>query len=427
MTIGADGEEHQHAYWNMLTATGNPIDASPQEAHRLVGERLRDSVAAHMISDVPVGAFLSGGIDSSAIVALMREAGHTPRTFSVGFTEDAFDESPHSDLIARLYRTEHTHIPLSGQDLLDQLPGVLGAMDQPTGDGVNTYVVAAAVRNRGIVVAQSGLGGDEVFGGYPSFTRLAQVADLARLWGKSPEALRSLAAGAVRTLGRSSVQASKVAAVMESDGTISSMYPPMRQLLTVEQRLALMDTTLLESIEDRTDPYERYLGAAFADHPQATLFDRVSFAEAQTYMHDVLLRDTDQMSMAHGLEARVPLLDHLLVELVMALPDSVKQPGNVPKRLLVESLGGLLPDSIVKRPKRGFTLPFDPWMRGPLRSFCEERLGDRGLSGRGIFKPAQIQSLWDSFLSGGHDVSWARLWILVVLDSWLDRHGLLTA
>jgi asparagine synthase (glutamine-hydrolysing) len=188
-----------------------------------------------------------------------------------------------------------------------------------------------------------------------------------------------------------------------------------------------MDTTLLESIEDRTDPYERYLGAAFADHPQATLFDRVSFAEAQTYMHDVLLRDTDQMSMAHGLEARVPLLDHLLVELVMALPDSVKQPGNVPKRLLVESLGGLLPDSIVKRPKRGFTLPFDPWMRGPLRSFCEERLGDRGLSGRGIFKPAQIQSLWDSFLSGGHDVSWARLWILVVLDSWLDRHGLLTA
>ena len=142
-------------------------------------------------------------------------------------------------------------------------------------------------------------------------------------------------------------------------------------------------------------------------------------------MHDVLLRDTDQMSMAHGLEVRVPLLDHLLVELVMALPDSVKQPDGTPKRLLVESLGGLLPDSIVHRPKQGFTLPFDPWMRGPLRSFCEERLGDRGLSGRGLFKPAQIQRLWQSFLAG--DVSWSRLWVLVVLDAWLDKHELAVA
>jgi asparagine synthase (glutamine-hydrolysing) len=142
-------------------------------------------------------------------------------------------------------------------------------------------------------------------------------------------------------------------------------------------------------------------------------------------MHDVLLRDTDQMSMAHALEVRVPLLDHLLVDLVTSLPDSIKQPGgDTPKPLLVESLDGLLPDSIVHRPKQGFTLPFDPWMRGPLRALCERRLGDHGLAGRGLMKPATIQRLWQSFLSGGNDVSWSRLWALVVLDAWLDAHDL---
>jgi asparagine synthase (glutamine-hydrolysing) len=423
MTIGPTGDETEGEYWNMLDAAATPADVSPQEARRQVGDRLRDAVAAHMISDVPVGAFLSGGIDSSAVVGLMREAGHTPRTFSVGFDEDAFDESSHAELVARLFRTEHTHIQLTGSDLLDQLPAALRSMDQPTGDAVNTYVVAGAVRRRGIVVAQSGLGGDELFGGYPSFARLSRVADLTRLWGKSPDALRSLAAGAVRALGRSSVQASKTAAVIESDGSVSSMFPLTRQLLSVEQRLALMDDAILERVADRADPYDRLLARAYADVPRAGLFAQVSFAEARTYMHDVLLRDTDQMSMAHALEVRVPLLDHVLVDLVMALPDSVKQTDGVPKRLLVESLDGLLPDSIVHRPKQGFALPFDPWMRGPLRPLCEERLGDRGLAGRGIFKPAQIQRLWRSFLSGGKDVSWSRLWALVVLDAWLGQTG----
>jgi asparagine synthase (glutamine-hydrolysing) len=130
------------------------------------------------------------------------------------------------------------------------------------------------------------------------------------------------------------------------------------------------------------------------------------------------------MSMAHALEVRVPLLDHLLVDLVMSLPDSIKQSVDTPKPLLVESLHGLLPDSVVHRPKQGFTLPFDPWMRGPLRAFCERRLGDTGLAGRGLMKPTAIQRLWQSFLSDGKDVSWSRLWTLVVLDAWLDQHSL---
>jgi len=424
MTVGPTGQVEQGEYWSMLAAARDRKELSHEEARRRVGDLLRDAVVANMVSDVPVGAFLSGGIDSSAVVALMREAGHTPRTFSVGFHEQAFDESRHAEVVAQRFSTDHTYVPLTGADLLEQLPHALSAMDQPTGDAVNTYVVSGAVRARGIKVALSGLGGDEIFGGYPSFARLTRVAELSRLWGRAPSALRTFAAHAVRALGRSSVQASKAAAVIESDGSISSMFPLTRQLLSTEQRLALIEPRTLELVTERADPYDRLLAEAYAEAPSADVFAQISFAETRTYMHDVLLRDTDQMSMAHALEVRVPLLDHLLVELVTSLPDSIKQPhGDTPKPLLVESLGSFLPESIVRRPKQGFTLPFDPWMRGPLRALCERRLGDNGLAGRGLMNAGAIQRLWQSFLGGGKDVSWSRLWALVVLDWWLDAHN----
>jgi asparagine synthase (glutamine-hydrolysing) len=139
-------------------------------------------------------------------------------------------------------------------------------------------------------------------------------------------------------------------------------------------------------------------------------------------MHDVLLSDTDQMSMAHALEVRVPLLDHKLVEYVMGLPDAHKQPNGIPKRLMIESLDGLIPDEVVHRPKQGFTLPFDPWMRGALKSFCEERLSKTRTEKRGIFRPDRISEMWTSFLSGNPEVSWSRLWVLVVVEDWMERN-----
>ena len=424
LTLTGEGDTQTGRYWQMLDAARTPIAVDDGEARRRVGEALRDAVSSHLVSDVPVGAFLSGGIDSSAVVALMREAGMTPRTFSIGFTEHAFDESSHAALVADTFKTEHTHVPLSGADLLDALPGALASMDMPTGDAVNTYVVSGAVRERGITVALSGLGGDELFGGYPSFARLSKIADIGALWGKSPDVLRSLASSAVRAALGGSVAASKTAALVASDGRISSMFPLLRQVLSEAQRTTLVADATLVQVSDRRDPYDRLLADAFAQAQGASTFAQISFAEARTYMHDVLLRDTDQMSMAHALEVRVPLLDHVLVDLVSALPDRVKQAdgSGTPKRLLVESLGGLLPDSIVRRPKQGFTLPFDPWMRGPLRAFCEERLGERGLAGRGLMRPDEVQRLWQAFLDGSSSVSWSRLWTLVTLDAWLDRH-----
>ncbi len=423
MTVKLDGSQERRAYWQMLPSAGRPADIPPVEARRRTGDLLRDAVAAHMVSDVPVGAFLSGGIDSSAVVALMREAGHQPRTFSIGFDESAFDESSHAALVARAFDAEHTHVQLRAGDLLKQLPAALEALDQPSGDGINSFVVSGAVRARGITVALSGLGGDELFAGYPSFARLARVADLTRIWGRTPDLLRTFAAGTVRAIGGSSIPVVKAAAVVESDGSMSSMFPLTRQLLSVEQRRALMSGALADGI-DETDPYDALLADAYHAAPQAGVLAQISFAEARTYMHDVLLRDTDQMSMAHSLEVRVPLLDHVLVDYVMGLPDAIKQPNGVPKRLLVESLNGLLPDTIVRKPKQGFTLPFDPWMRGPLRAFCDERLGDRGLAGREFLSPTEIRRMWQSFLDQGRDVSWSRLWALVVLDTWLERNPL---
>jgi asparagine synthase (glutamine-hydrolysing) len=267
-------------------------------------------------------------------------------------------------------------------------------------------------------VALSGLGGDELFAGYPSFARLERAAALFRAWGRVPPAVRTLTAHGVRRLGRSSVAATKTAAMLASNGQLAQLYPLTRQVLSKPQRQALLAERWSES-----DPYVSLLESAFQRRPVAGPLTAISFAEARTYMHDVLLRDTDQMSMAHSLEVRVPLLDHCLIEYLMRLPDAHKQPAGTPKRLLVESLDGLLPESIVRRTKQGFALPFDPWLRGPLREFCAERLGPNGLGGRGLLRPEAIWGLWTAFLDRRPEVSWSRVWVLVVLEDWLEHNG----
>jgi len=376
----------------------------------------------HMVSDVPVAAFLSGGIDSSAIVALMREVGHTAQTFSVGFTEKAYTEAQYARQVAAQLHTDHTEILLTERNLLDQLPDALVAMDQATGDGINTYVVSRAVRAAGVKVSLSGLGGDELFGGYPSFSRLKKLSKYMPVWGATPPRLRALAVETAERVAGDSVAGSKLMSLLRSDGSLASTYPILRQVLSIAQRSALLEEPWLPPMELSNDPYTVLLHEVFNRNKGSEVLSRISFAEARTYMHDVLLHDTDQMSMAHALEVRVPLLDWKLVEYVMGLPDVRKHSNGTPKRLLVESLGGLLPKQVVNRPKQGFTLPFDLWMRGALREFCEERLNSERIGSRGIFKHAQVQKLWQDFLECKTNVSWSRLWILVVLEEWLERN-----
>lgn len=420
---GPDGRITQRRYWDLLAdASEEAATATPAQARSAVGELLERSAALHMVSDVPVGIFLSGGIDSSAIVALTRRSGVVPRTFSVVLPGTAEDEAPFAREVARHFGAEHTEIAIGEAEIRAELPEALARVDHPSGDGINTYLVSRAVRGAGFKVALSGLGGDELFGGYPSFRRLERFASYASTWRRSPAPVRAAAAAAVRALGGSSVASSKMAAVLESDGSVPQTFPLMRQMLSAGSRRALVGDALVDRSIAQGDPYVALLQEAVSAHPDAALMTLVSYAEARTYMHDVLLRDTDQMSMAHGLEARVPLLDHRLVEYVMGLSDRAKAPAGVPKRLLIESLGEPLPAACVHRPKQGFVLPFEHWMKGDLRSFCERHLGAAGLAGRGLVSEPALRALWSAFLGGDRSTTWSRPWTLVALNAWLEQN-----
>ncbi len=410
-------------YWDLLSsASGEAKRATASQGRINVSTLLADSASLHLVSDVPVGVFLSSGIDSTAVAALVRRAGAVPQTFCVSFPGTSYDEGPGARAISAAIGTDHLDIPVSEAEFRRQLPAALAAMDHPSADGVNTYVVSHAVRSAGLKVALSGLGGDELFGGYPSFRRLRRIAGYARAWRWSPAPVRRAAAATVRTFGGSSIGTAKTAALLETDGTIPATYPLMRQLFGAVRRTELLGPDLVNAAARDGDPYVSLLTQAIERHPDVGLMSIVSYAEARTYMHDVLLRDTDQMSMRHGLEVRVPLLDHELVEYVMGLPDDVKIPDGVPKGLLVDALGGDVLSSVARQPKRGFVLPFDPWMRGDLREFCEHHLGRSGLAGRPVLRPQAVQSVWHSFLNREGE-TWSRPWALVVLNAWLESCG----
>ncbi len=423
LRVGADGREIARRYWDLLDSAVSKLPASPEQSRRQVKALLEESTALHLVSDVPVGVFLSGGIDSGAIAALVRQAGVVPRTFSVAFTGTDYDESPYARAMAKSLQTDHTEIALSESDVLAQIPDALASVDHPSGDGTNTFIISSAVRQAGLKVALSGLGGDEFFGGYPSFRRLRRVAAVAAAWRHSPALMRRVAGRAVRRLGGASVASVKTAAVLESDGTLPQTFPILRQLFPEAQRIDLLGEDAVRASRNLGDPYVYLLQRTMDRDGDLDLMSIVSYAEARTYMHDVLLRDTDQMSMSRGLEVRVPLLDHRLVEYLMRLPESAKTGHGPPKPLLTASLERALPAYCIDRPKRGFVLPLEVWMRGNLRSLCDQHLGPNGLAGRGMFRPAAVQSVWQSFLSAKPKTTWSRPWALITLNAWLERTG----
>lgn len=387
-------------------------ERSSAEWQREIKLHLLRAVERRLVADVPFGAFLSGGIDSSAIVALMSQVATEPvNTFCVTFAEAAFSEARYARQVAEKFGTRHHEIPLRPENFLDTLPAALNAMDHPSGDGPNTYIVSQATRAAGITMALSGLGGDELFAGYPIFRqsyRLAQWSTLNIL----PQPLRRLAGQVVAT-ARPTVAGRKTAEVLAlSEVHPLEAYPLARQVLLDDQIRHLTDRDKLPA--NSVQVLARQLREV--DWP---VLSQISVAEIISYMQHVLLRDTDQMSMAHALEVRVPFLDHELVELVLAIPDSIKYP-HTPKQLLVAAMGDLLPAEIVNRPKMGFTLPFSDWMRGELWSFCDQHL--RRLAGRSRFNESYLLKLWSDFLAGHPGISWSRLWTLVVLEHWLDTN-----
>lgn len=415
----SDQEVHEQRWWDLVAEVEPGLEMLPkEEVLRGVRDRLARAVEKRLVADVPFGAFLSGGIDSSAVVGLMSQATDGPvHTFSVVFDEQAYSEERYAKLVAERFGTRHTAIRLKADDMLRALPEALAAIDHPSGDGPNTFIVSRETKAAGITMALSGLGGDELFAGYPVFARTLML--WKRRWvTQFPEALRRMA-GAASRIARPGMGSLKMAELLRLPAwSVDDTFPVSRLVMTDAELRALIAERPLPG--NRVAAIMRDLIRTRGGHALPFL-SQVSAGELSTYLQHVLLRDTDQMSMAHALEVRVPFLDHDLVTFVLGVGDGMKYPHS-PKPLLVEALGDLLPAEIVDRPKMGFTLPWPHWMRSTLRSYCEARL--QALGRREGFHGAALQRMWAAFLKEDPRMPWARLWYLVVLEDWLDRHGI---
>lgn len=410
----------QGCYWNMdsRSTSRSPEGKTKEEIHYDIYDLLSKSVERRLMADVPFGAFLSGGIDSSVIVGLMSQVLHRPvNTFSVIFNEKEYSESYYSKLVARHFSTNHTEIHLTPDDFLRMVPEALAAMDHPSGDGPNTWVVSKMTREAGITMALSGLGGDELFAGYKLFKRLYHIEN--QNWiGNLPLTVRSLASKMI-ALAPISVPAQKLMAIFTAeDWHLYHTYP-----LT---RCSLPDNKILGIMREKNDyPNSvQQIIQELKNDDKKHLLSNISRAELSTYLLNTLLRDTDQMSMAHALEVRVPFLDHELVEYVLQIEDSFKYP-HTPKQLLVESMGSLLPKEVINRHKMGFSFPWDSWMRNELRSYCEHNI--QILETYEVINNDYLHKLWKRFLQHDPLVSWSRIWPLVVLGGWMKAHDIETS
>ena len=370
-------------------------------AARHVREALRDSVAHHLIADVPVGLFLSGGIDSSAVVALASEVSSGPvSTFTIVFDEQEYSEESQAAAVAKRFRTDHHAIPMRGVDLLGSLPAAFAAMDQPSLDGLNTYAVSEAVRRTGLKVVLSGLGGDELFAGYPSFRR---AATMGGFWGLSSPVRGALHGLVSRGRG---TRAEKLAMLVRGPSAAYAAYRASR---------ALFGERAVERL------VRRAAGDVLPAPPAGlTLLQQVSWYETAGYMRNTLLRDSDVFSMAHALELRVPFVDRVVADASFACADALKLRGGVSKPLLLSAVDDLLPREVWDRPKRGFTLPFAVWMHGPLAAAIDGELQPDGLARVGL-DVAESRAVWSGFRSGG-GVTWSRPWALYTLARWAREH-----
>lgn len=375
-------------------------------------ERLRDSVRAHLVSDVPVGVLLSGGIDSSALTALAAEESDARlATFSIGFEERSFDELARARLIARRYGTDHHELVLR-PDVADELPTVAAATDEPLGDSsaLPTYLVSRLAAGH-VKVVLSGEGGDELFGGYQTY-----VADrLAGRVGRAAHALEPLARALPSSDRRVSLDYKLKRFSRAAHLGPLEAHHGWKEIFAPDVRAELLGA------RGGGDPLavyrQRYDETAGAE-PLARLQD----VDLGIYLVDDLLVKTDRMSMAHSLETRVPFLDRHVAELALALPTALKVRGLAKKRLLRRAVAPLVPREIARGGKRGFSIPAAGWLRGPLLPFAREVLGAERLRAQGVLDPAAARRVLDAHAAGREDLS-RQLWGLICLSLWIERAG----
>jgi len=409
------GKKEKGVYWRLYDHGGSGSLQDESAIKKEIKRLLTNAVERRLVSDVPIGAFLSGGIDSSAVVGLMAEVSSSrPHTFNISFAERAFDESKYAETVAKKFGRVHNTIRLNPDVFLMEVENALSAMDTPSADGVNTYVVSKAIRKAGISVALSGVGGDELFAGYPFFKTFLKLQSFSGLFERSFP-LRKASESLLR--GISNVKFQRILALMpKSDLAIEKVYPEFRRILTRSEISRLTSLTA-----DQKGTLESGLISLRQEFSRLPKLSQVTAAEYLGYTQNTLLKDTDQMSMAVSLEVREPFFDHDLIEYLLMVPDKFKNPS-YPKSLLVESLKPLLPDSIVHRRKQGFLFPWEFWLRNQLHDFAEENIMMLGESS--IVNSDAVVGMWNNFLSRRRPVRWTEVWLFVVLGYWMKKNDI---
>lgn len=438
LELTSDGVLHRAlpapcAYWSAVEAAlagvANPLAfASDAEATDALEAELARSVAGQMLADVPLGAFLSGGVDSSTVVALMQAQSSRPvKTFSIGFREGAYDEAVFARTVARHIGTEHTELYVTPEDALSVIPKLPTIYDEPFSDSsqIPTFLVALLAR-KGVTVSLSGDGGDELLGGY---TRYFLAARVWRKIERMPHPLRRVAARMILACPPHAWD--KLYGLADPFIAKQHRWPTLGDKL--HKGAALLDcesgTALYQGLVSHWNPAGVVLGVREAD-TQLTgqlpampgLTEQMMLLDTISYLPDDILVKVDRAAMAVSLETRVPLIDHRVFEFAWRLPLHYKVRNGVGKWLLRQVLYKHVPQALIERPKMGFSVPIDSWLRGPLRDWAESLLDESRLRQEGYFNPAPIRQKWREHLSGARNWQY-HLWGVLMFQAWLEcRH-----
>jgi asparagine synthase (glutamine-hydrolysing) len=426
ISIDAGGNITRRQYWSLAdVASAGLAEAyagSEADAKAELHDLLADAVGGQMISDVPLGAFLSGGIDSSTVAALMKAARRGPvRTFSIGFPDFGYDESKHAKAVAQHLDTEHRELIVTATDALAVVPQLAEMYDEPFADAsqIPTHLISKLTRAH-VTVALSGDGGDELFGGYSKY---ALGYGLGRLLTSSPAGLRRALAAMLRSTPSSLVEA--IARVAPAGWLPTQPADKLRKLAAV---LPLeREAIYLRLVSHCPDPAALTRGGA--EHPvdlkwqwegaRDLFLEQMQFFDTATYLPDDILQKVDRASMAVALEVRPPLLDHRVVEFAWRLPRRMRVRRGESKWLLRRILNRYVPRDLVERPKMGFGVPLAAWLRGPLRNWAEDLL-DPALLGGGLLDTTAVRTLWTEHLSGKGNWAYA-LWTILMYEAWRRR------
>ncbi len=426
LTLPLNGEPRIEKYWDAREVAraglANPLHASDAELTDQLETLLQDAVRRRMVADVPVGAFLSGGVDSSTIAALMQTANAGPvRTYTIGFDLPGYNEAVHAAAVARHLGTQHTEMIVTPQQALDVIPRLPEFYDEPFADSsqIPTFLVSQMTR-RHVTVALSGDGGDELFGGYNRY----QFAD--RYWSKLmqlPLAVRQSLAAALT--GLSPDQWTRLAGLVPGRGTPAQVGDKIHKFARALR--AKDEAGVYRQLVSHWDPADLMPdvaepGVSGLDTSVPGLVERMQLTDTITYLPDDILTKVDRASMAFALEARVPLIDHRVVEFSWRLPREAKIRGGVSKWLLRQVLYRHVPRELIERPKMGFSIPLAGWLRGPLRGWAESLLSESRLRDAGLLDVQRVRRCWQEHLSGRHSHE-HRLWNVLMLEAWRERWG----